>query len=84
MSCPYADNDRPAPCHFEPHPKKVGSFFCCVCQQSSTPPDDKPAEQPKLSIALILLILVVVGAMAIPKQGDRPASENDRIVEPFR
>jgi hypothetical protein len=84
MSCPYADNNQPAPCHFEPHPKKVGSFFCCVCQQSSTPGDDKPAEKPKLSIALILLILLAVGVVAIPKQRDRPAPKNDAIVEPFR
>ena len=76
MSCPYADNDRPAPCHFEPHPKKVGSFFCCVCQKSSTPPDDKPAEKPNLPIALMLLILVVVSVGSIGRQPDRAAPKS--------
>lgn len=85
MSCPYADRDRPAPCHFEPHPKKVGSFFCCVCQKSITPPEDKPAEKPKLPIALMLLMLIIASVGAIATQPKRPMPKSDRIdVSPYR
>lgn len=85
MSCPYADNDRPAPCHFEAHPKKAGSFFCCVCQQSITPPEDKPAEKPKLPIALMLLMLLIASVWAIVTQPKGPVTKSDRIdVGPYR
>jgi hypothetical protein len=85
MSCPYADRDRPAPCHFELHPQKAGSFFCCVCQQSIAPPEDKPADKPKLPIALMLLMLLIASVGAIVTQPKEVAPESDRIdVGPYR